>query len=119
SIARRMLCRWRQEEAAQFVEVEIVDGEVAPSRMVRDAILDVTAMVEVVLDPFLGSGTTIPAAELSKRVCVGIEISPAYVDVAIGRWEEMTGLEAVHEETGLTCAELRQSRSFASGSSLN
>jgi DNA modification methylase len=45
--------------------------------MVRDALLDVTAMGEVVLDPFLGSGTTVLAAELSKRVCSGIEISPA------------------------------------------
>ena len=86
---------------------------VKPVRMVRDALLDVTAMGEVVLDPFLGSGTTVLAAELSKRICAGIEISPAYVDVAIGRWEELTGLEAIHEESGLTFAELRQSRSLA------
>lgn len=85
---------------------------VKPVRMVRDALLDVTAMGEVVLDPFLGSGTTLLAAELSKRVCTGIEISPAYVDVAIGRWETLTGLEAVHEKTGLSFAELRQSRSL-------
>ncbi len=84
---------------------------VKPVRMVRDALLDVTAMGEVVLDPFLGSGTTVLAAELSKRACAGIEISPAYVDVAIARWEKLTGLEAVHEETGLTFAELRQRRS--------
>ena len=84
---------------------------VKPVRMVRDALLDVTAMGEVVLDPFLGSGTTVLAAELSKRACVGIEISPAYVDVAIARWEKLTGLEAVHEETGLTFAVLRQRRS--------
>ncbi|CUJ83038.1 Modification methylase DpnIIB [Ruegeria denitrificans] len=83
---------------------------VKPVRLVRDAVLDVTAMGEVVLDPFLGSGTSVLAAELSKRICAGIEISPAYVDVAIGRWEKLTGLEAVHEETGLTFAELRQSR---------
>ena len=84
---------------------------VKPVRMVRDALLDVTAMGEVVLDPFLGSGTTVLAAELSKRACVGIEISPAYVDVAVARWEKLTGLEAVHEETGLTFAVLRQRRS--------
>ncbi|WP_170482811.1 DNA modification methylase [Ruegeria arenilitoris] len=83
---------------------------VKPARMVRDAILDVTAMGEVVLDPFLGSGTTVLAAELSKRVCAGIEISPAYVDVAIGRWQKLTGLHAVHEETGLTFEELCKSR---------
>jgi len=86
---------------------------VKPVRLVRDALLDVTAMGEVVLDPFLGSGTTVLAAELSKRVSAGIEISPAYVDVALGRWEKLTGLEAVHEETGLTFTELRKSRAFA------
>jgi DNA modification methylase len=86
---------------------------VKPVRLVRDAILDVTAMGEVVLDPFLGSGTTILAAELSHRVCVGLEISPAYVDVAIGRWEKLTGLKAIHHGTGLTFAELRAARGQA------
>ncbi|MDI3338874.1 DNA methyltransferase [Defluviimonas aestuarii] len=83
---------------------------VKPVRLVRDALLDVTAIGDVVLDPFLGSGTTVLAAELSKRACAGIEISPAYVDVAIGRWQTMTGLDAVHDETGLTFAALQQVR---------
>lgn len=86
---------------------------VKPVGLVRDAILDVSAMGDVILDPFLGSGTTIIAAELSKRICVGLEISPAYVDVAIGRWEKLTGLEAVHDATGLTFAELRDARGAA------
>jgi DNA modification methylase len=80
---------------------------VKPVRLVRDALLDVTAMGELVLDPFLGSGTTVLAAELSRRVCAGIEISPAYLDVVIGRWERLTGLDAVHIDTGLTFAALR------------
>jgi len=83
---------------------------VKPVRLVRDAILDVTAMGEVVLDPFLGSGTTVLAAELSRRVCVGTEISPAYVDVAVRRWEKMTGLAAVHAFTGNTFAEMEENR---------
>ncbi|NOD36627.1 MULTISPECIES: DNA methyltransferase [unclassified Ruegeria] len=87
-----------------------VHPTVKPVLMVRDAILDVTAMGDVVLDPFLGSGTTLLAAEMSKRVCAGIEISPAYVDVAISRWEKLTGLHAMHEETGLPFHELWQSR---------
>lgn len=86
---------------------------VKPVCLVRDALLDVTAMGDLVLDPFLGSGTTVLAAELAKRVCAGIEISPAYVDVVVGRWEKMTGLEAIHEETGLTFAELTQSRALS------
>ncbi|MCV2866830.1 site-specific DNA-methyltransferase [Albidovulum sediminicola] len=83
---------------------------VKPVRLVRDTFLDVTAMDDVVLDPFLGSGTTALAAERARRACVGLEISPAYVDVAVGRWEEMTGLEAIHEATGLTFAQMRQAR---------
>lgn len=87
---------------------------VKPVRMVRDAILDVTALEEVVLDPFLGSGTTLLAAERAHRVCVGLEISPAYVDVAIRRWEKMTGLEARLAGTGQTFSEVRAERASES-----
>jgi DNA modification methylase len=83
---------------------------VKPVQMVRDAILDVTALGEVVLDPFLGSGTTLLAAERAHRVCVGLEISPAYVDVAVRRWEKMTGLEARLMGTGQTFSEVRAER---------
>jgi DNA modification methylase len=87
---------------------------VKPVRMVRDAILDVTALGEVVLDPFLGSGTTLLAAERAHRVCVGLEISPAYVDVAVLRWEKMTGLEARLTGTGQTFSEVRAERASES-----
>jgi DNA modification methylase len=83
---------------------------VKPIRMVMDAILDVSAPGEVVLDPFLGSGTTLLASERTKRRGVGIEIEPRYVDLAIRRWQEMTGGLAVHVETGLTFVELAASR---------
>ena len=83
---------------------------VKPINLVRDAILDVTAIGDVVLDPFLGSGTTVMAAEVARRICFGVEISPAYVDVAIGRWERLTGLEAVHHATGRTFAEMKVMR---------
>lgn len=46
---------------------------------------------ETVFDPFLGSGTTIIAAEQTGRKCYGMEISPAYCDVIIRRWEDFTG----------------------------
>ncbi|KUJ76916.1 hypothetical protein AVO45_10525 [Ruegeria marisrubri] len=77
---------------------------VKPVRLVEDAILDATVAGATVFDPFLGSGTTLLAAERAKRRCVGIEISPAYVDVAIRRWEALTGLEAIHEASGQTFA---------------
>ncbi len=87
---------------------------VKPVQMVRDAILDVTALGEMVLDPFLGSGTTLLAAERAHRVCVGLEISPAYIDVAVRRWEKMTGLEARLTGTGQTFSEVRAERASES-----
>jgi DNA modification methylase len=69
---------------------------VKPIAMVADAILDCSARGEIVLDAFLGSGTTLMAAEQVGRVCCGIEIDPVYVDVAIRRWQNRTGEHAVH-----------------------
>ncbi len=66
-----------------------------------DALLDVTKPGDLVVDPFLGSGTTLLAAERTRRCCVGVEIEPAYVDLAIRRWQQMTGAAAVHAETGV------------------
>jgi ParB-like chromosome segregation protein Spo0J len=73
---------------------------VKPVAMVADAILDCTARGEIVLDSFLGSGTTLLAAERVGRLCYGIEIDPIYVDVAIRRWQEYTGEAAIHASTG-------------------
>jgi DNA modification methylase len=61
---------------------------VKPAAMVADAILDCTKRGEIVLDVFLGSGTTLIAAERVCRICSGIEIDPLLVDVAIRRWQE-------------------------------
>lgn len=67
---------------------------VKPIALVSDALQDVTKRGDLVLDLFLGSGTTLLAAERSGRVFRGTEIDPAYVDVAIERWEAMTGKKA-------------------------
>jgi DNA modification methylase len=75
---------------------------VKPVALVADALLDSTARGAVVLDSFLGSGTTLLAAERIGRACRGIEIDPAYVDVAIRRWQRLTGEMAVNVETGET-----------------
>ncbi len=74
---------------------------VKPIRMVMDALLDVTTPGDVVVDPFLGSGTTLLASERTRRRCVGVEIEPAYVDLAVRRWQKMTGAAVVHAETGV------------------
>ncbi len=78
---------------------------VKPVRLIEDAILDASVVGATVLDPFLGSGTTLLAAERTQRRCVGIEISPVYLDVAIRRWEALTGDAAVHANSGRTFAE--------------
>lgn len=64
-----------------------------------------------VYDPFIGSGTSIIAAEMIHRKAIGIEVDPAYVDVAVQRWQTYTNQEATLEATGETYAETAQKRS--------
>jgi DNA modification methylase len=73
---------------------------VKPTALVVDAIRDVTRHGDIVLDAFIGSGTTILAAERTGRRAYGIEIEPRFVDVAILRWAAMAGAEPILEETG-------------------
>lgn len=86
---------------------------VKPTTLVADAIRDVSRRGEIVLDPFCGSGTTILAAERTGRRARCIELEPMYVDVAIRRWEGVTGKLAVHAATGLTLAQLAEQRAAA------
>lgn len=75
---------------------------VKPVALVADALMDASDRGEGVLDPFLGSGTTVIAAEKTGRVAYGIELEPRYVDVAIRRWQRLTGQPAMHAELGLS-----------------
>ena len=79
---------------------------VKPVRLVADAILDCTARGDIVLDGFLGSGTTLIAAERTGRRGFGIEFEPAYVDTIIRRWQKLTGNSARHAENGRTFDDL-------------
>src|SRR5450759_828098 len=73
---------------------------VKPVAMLEDAMLDMTNRGDIVLDPFLGSGSTLIAAEKTGRVCRGVELDPRYVDVIIRRYELATGKSAALQETG-------------------
>jgi DNA modification methylase len=73
---------------------------VKPVTMVADAILDCTERGGIVLDAFLGSGTTVIAAERTGRRGYGLELDPAYVDTAIRRWQILTGGQARHGMSG-------------------
>jgi DNA modification methylase len=90
-----------------------------PVLMVVDAIKDCTRRNDIVLDTFLGSGTTIMAAERVGRRGYGLEIEPRYVDVAIRRWQAFTRRDAVHVATGRTFDEMELERAglLASGQS--
>lgn len=79
---------------------------VKPVEMIKDAILDVTNREDIVLDSFLGSGSTLIAAEQAGRICYGIELEPLYIDTTIRRWQEITGKSAIHKATGKTYQEL-------------
>ena len=71
-----------------------------PVQLVMDALLDCSQRGEIVLDSFLGSGTTLLAAERTGRICRGIELDPLYVDTAIRRWQNLTGRDAVRTSDG-------------------
>jgi 16S rRNA G966 N2-methylase RsmD len=77
-------------------------------RIRQIAILDSTARGGVVLDAFLGSGTTVIAAERTGRACYGIELEPRYVDTIVRRWQAFTGQTAVQESTGRTFNEIEE-----------
>ena len=84
---------------------------VKPVTMLRDALLDLTHRGDIVLDPFLGSGSTLIAAEKTGRVCRGIELNPLYVDVVARRYQEATGRPAILEETGESFSAVAKRRS--------
>ena len=73
---------------------------VKPVALVADALRDCSSRGEIVLDAFLGSGTTLIAAERTGRNCRGLELDPAYVDTAIRRWQALTGERARHAGSG-------------------
>ena len=73
---------------------------VKPTTMLQEAILDLTILRDIVLDPFAGSGSAFIAAQNAGRRCYGIELDPRYVDVAINRYKTVFGKATVLESTG-------------------
>jgi DNA modification methylase len=81
---------------------------VKPVALVADAIMDVSARGDIVLDSFLGSGTTLIACERTGRTCYGMELDPLYVDTIVRRWQKFTGLSATHAASGRSFDELEK-----------
>ena len=83
---------------------------VKPVGMIADAIMDVTARGDWVLDPFAGSGSTLLAAEQTGRKAACIELDPRYVDVIIRRFQDSTGQPAKHSVWGQSFDEIEKEK---------
>ena len=83
---------------------------VKPVALVADAMRDCSFKGDIVLDPFLGSGTSVLAAEKIGRRCFGLEFEPAYVDVTIRRWQSYTKSDAILDGDGRTFDEVAAER---------
>jgi DNA modification methylase len=81
-------------------DLRALDPTMKPVALVADAILDYTVRDDIVLDGFLGRGTALIAAERTGRRCFGVELDPAYVDIVIRRWQQLTGDAARHAQSG-------------------
>ena len=85
-------------------------GTQKPIELMRRPILNHTNRHDLVYDPFLGSGTTLIAADLTERICYGLEIDARYVDVIVRRWQNHTGRTAVLEADGRSFDEVAAGR---------
>jgi DNA modification methylase len=81
---------------------------VKPVKMVADAIMDCSARGDLVIDSFLGDGTTLVAAERTGRICHGLELDPGHVDTVVRRWQAFTGDVAYHVTDGRSFIELEK-----------
>jgi DNA modification methylase len=81
-----------------------------PVDLMRRPILNHTKRGELVYEPFLGSGTTLAAAEMTERVCYGLELDPKYVDVGVQRWQTLSGKQAILDGDGRTFEAIAEER---------
>ena len=97
--------------ASRDQDAATAHGTQKPVECMRRPMLNNSAPGQPVYDPFLGSGTSVIAAETTGRICFGLELDPAYVDVIVTRWESFTSGTARLDREGLTLAEARVQRS--------
>jgi DNA modification methylase len=108
--ARDQTTLWQIAMVGVEDDAETVHGTQKPLECMRRPIVNNSAPGEAVYDPFLGSGTTLIAAELTGRVCLAMEIDPRYCDVAIERWQRLTGSAAILDGDGRSFADLKDQR---------
>jgi DNA modification methylase len=83
-------------------------GTQKPVECMRRPIVNNSRPGQAIYDPFLGSGTSLIAAEMSGRICYGLELNPVYVDVIVRRWQVFTGSAAIHQASGQSFDERAQ-----------
>ncbi|MFT8245540.1 site-specific DNA-methyltransferase [Roseomonas sp. BN140053] len=105
---RKQTTLWSIPSRAQ--DTDTVHGTQKPVECMRRPMENNSSAGQAVYEPFSGSGTTLIAAEMSGRACHAVELSPAYVDVAVLRWQAFTGQEAVLEGSGATFATVSTQR---------
>ncbi len=94
-------------------DADTVHGTQKPVECMRRPILNNSSPGQAIYEPFMGSGTTLIAAETTGRVCLGIELNPAYVDVAVERWQQLTNEAATLEGDGRSFDEIADEREAA------
>lgn len=87
-----------------------MQGSQKSGECVRRPILNSSSPYQAVFEPFMGSGTTLIAAETTRRVCYGIELNPAYVDVAVERWQAFTGQAELLDGDGRSFSDIKAER---------
>jgi hypothetical protein len=109
NVWREPLARSRRRRPAADAKCELSQGELSLA-LVADAIVESSAPAGIVLDPFLGGGSTLLAAEETGRICHAIGSDAPQVDRAVRRWQQLTSTSVVHGELGLSFDELREDR---------
>ena len=105
---RKQTTLWQISSRDQ--DAKTVHGTQKPVECMRRPILNNSSPGQAVYEPFMGSGTTLIAAESTGRVCLGSELSPAYVDVAVMRWQKITGKTAMLDGDGRSFDEIRKEK---------
>jgi len=101
--------------AGRDEDAQTVHGTQKPVECMRRPMLNNSSPGQAVYEPFMGSGTTLIAAESTGRICHGLELDPLYVDVAVRRWQDFTGQAARLEATEQTFDDVAAMRTGEAG----
>ena len=110
---RKQSTLWQIENRNQ--DAETVHSTQKPVECMRRPIVNNSNAGQAVYEPFSGSGTTIIACEKESRIALAIELEPAYIDVAVTRWQNFTGKQAMLDGDGRTFSEIEQQRRNGAG----